>query len=395
MSKSVPKSNAASSNWLALQKKLSNKSTGKKPVQRYESGRKRQKINHFEEKSKISPSTPFSITAESSKLDLTEDMKNGESLSSLKRMVFGEMDYSSELKQPGKYIGIDCEMVGVGIDGSESSLARVTLVNYHGAVQMDEFVRQRERVVDYRTQYSGIRESDMKKAKPFDEIQKKVAELLQDRILVGHAIHNDLKACQDRYTQYLAGKSKVVRSKYVALRKLVEQELGIVIQAGEHSSLVDARATMAIYRLHRKEWDKGSASTLRASTMIKMAKTKSRHNGADEEEIDVEDSKIDVESPEVERKRKRTAGDEDPDDPNPEKTPDQSPSRGLSNSKKKAKGRQEIFPGGGRRGVSSGLSTIVRKGGGGSTTDSDRPKTQWWKELGNAGSSGLKGSLRL
>ncbi|KAJ4499804.1 ribonuclease H-like domain-containing protein [Lentinula lateritia] len=403
----MSKSNAASSNWLALQKKLSNKSTGKKPAQRYESGRKRQKINHFEKNSRISLSTPSSTTAESAELDLTEDMKNGESLLSLKRMVFGEMDYSSELKQPGKYIGIDCEMVGVGIDGSESSLARVTLVNYHGAVQMDEFVRQRERVVDYRTQYSGIRESDMKKAKPFDEIQKKVAELLQDRILVGHAIHNDLKALLlshpwnfTRDTQYLAGKSKVVRSKYVALRKLVEQELGIVIQAGEHSSLVDARATMAIYRLHRKEWDKGSANTLRASTVIKMAKTESRHNGDDEEEIDVEDSKIDIESSEVERKRKRTAGDEDPDDPNPEKTTDQSPSRsklktGLSNSKKKAKSRQEIFPGGGRRGVSSGLSTIVRKGGGGSNTDSDRPKTQWWKELGNAGSSGSKGSLRL
>lgn len=52
-------------------------------------------------------------------------------------------------------------MVGVGIDGSESSLARVSLVNYHGAIQMDEFVRQRERVVDYRTQYSGVRENDM------------------------------------------------------------------------------------------------------------------------------------------------------------------------------------------------------------------------------------------
>lgn len=157
---------------------------------------------------------------------------------------------------------------------------------------------------------------------------------------------------------------------------------------------------MAIYRLHRKEWDRGSANTLRASTVIKMAKTKSRHNGDDEEEIDVEDCKIDVESSELERKRKRTAGDEDPDDPNPEKTTDQSPSRsklkaGLSNSRKKAKSRQEIFPGGGRRGVSSGLSTIVRKGGGGSNTDSDRPKTQWWKELGNAGSSGSKGSLRL
>lgn len=52
-------------------------------------------------------------------------------------------------------------MVGVGIDGAESSLARVSLVNFYGAIQLDEFVRQRERVVDYRTQFSGIRESDM------------------------------------------------------------------------------------------------------------------------------------------------------------------------------------------------------------------------------------------
>ncbi len=54
-------------------------------------------------------------------------------------------------------------MVGVGLDGTESSLARVSLVNYYGAVQLDEFVRQRERVVDYRTQWSGVRESDMVK----------------------------------------------------------------------------------------------------------------------------------------------------------------------------------------------------------------------------------------
>lgn len=52
-------------------------------------------------------------------------------------------------------------MVGVGIDGAESSLARISLVNWYGAVQLDVFVRQRERVVDYRTQWSGIREKDM------------------------------------------------------------------------------------------------------------------------------------------------------------------------------------------------------------------------------------------
>jgi len=56
-------------------------------------------------------------------------------------------------------------MVGVGIDGQESSLARVSIVNYHGAVQLDEVVRQRERVVDYRTEWSGIRPGDMANGK--------------------------------------------------------------------------------------------------------------------------------------------------------------------------------------------------------------------------------------
>ena len=30
-------------------------------------------------------------------------------------------------------------------------------------------------------------------AKPFEEVQKRVSDLLKDKILVGHAVHNDLK----------------------------------------------------------------------------------------------------------------------------------------------------------------------------------------------------------
>ena len=52
-------------------------------------------------------------------------------------------------------------MVGVGVEGLESSLARVSLVNFYGAIELDEIVRQKERVVDYRTQYSGLRPADM------------------------------------------------------------------------------------------------------------------------------------------------------------------------------------------------------------------------------------------
>jgi RNA exonuclease 4 len=96
----------------------------------------------------------------------------------------------------------------------ESSLARVSVVNYYGAVLLDEFVRQRERVTDWRTAVSGVRQSDMvhgvftptryinsllihNAAKSFSEVQKKVSDLLKDKVLVGHAVHNDLQVSND------------------------------------------------------------------------------------------------------------------------------------------------------------------------------------------------------
>lgn len=81
-------------------------------------------------------------------------------------------------------------------------------------------------------------------AKPFEEVQKKVADLLKDRILVAHAVHNDLKALllshprpQIRDTQFYAHKFGLCKTKRVALRNLVKQEVGITIQSGEHSSV--------------------------------------------------------------------------------------------------------------------------------------------------------------
>ena len=68
---------------------------------------------------------------------------------------------SPSTSESPRIYALDCEMVGVGPEGSESSLARVSLVNYYGAIILDEFVRQRERVVDYRTAVSGVRETDM------------------------------------------------------------------------------------------------------------------------------------------------------------------------------------------------------------------------------------------
>ena len=55
-------------------------------------------------------------------------------------------------------VAIDCEMVGLGYLGSESALARVSIVNYHGHILLDSFVAPRERVSDCRTWVSGVRE---------------------------------------------------------------------------------------------------------------------------------------------------------------------------------------------------------------------------------------------
>lgn len=53
-------------------------------------------------------------------------------------------------------------MVGVGENGSESALARVSIVNSFGNTVYDQFVKPSEAVVDYRTRWSGIRPADLK-----------------------------------------------------------------------------------------------------------------------------------------------------------------------------------------------------------------------------------------
>ncbi|KAG6829348.1 hypothetical protein H0H92_004714 [Tricholoma furcatifolium] len=321
---------SASSNWLALQKTLTKKSHSNA-----ERSHKRRKLDHPPSSSSLPGPSKISEAPQSIPKTQTahaDDIKNGESLSTLRSMIFGDSELTEEQKLPGKYLALDCEMVGVGIDGAESSLARVSLVNFHGAVQLDEFVKQRERVVDYRTQYSGIRASDMIKAKPFEDIQKKVAALLKDCVLVGHAVHNDLKVLllshprpMTRDTQYYAGKHKVAKSKYVALRNLVKQELGVTIQGGEHSSVTDARATMAVYRIHRKQWEQGSKPLVPSK--------KRKHADKDDEDQADDDGET-----------------------------------------------KATLPGGGRKGVSSGLSTIVHY----RTGPTSNGKTKWWKEVLNS-----------
>ncbi|KAG8689715.1 3'-5' exonuclease [Ceratobasidium sp. 394] len=397
------------SNWLALQKSLPSK--GNKPKRQKQSGGTPSATSPaFPRGGVAEPASSSRASASRTVLETGGTDDANKEIKQLRKLVLGMGTAGEDLVgEPGRYLALDCEMVGVGEDGKESSLARASIVDYHGRVVLDEFVQQRERVTDYRTQYSGVRPEDMIHAKPFGEIQSRVAELLApaDRILVGHALSNDLAALllthpasRTRDTQLYAGRKphtkpgakgkhsaddsgdtqsiptlwEKYRTPHVALKRLAKEELGVDIQAGEHSSVTDARAAMAIYRLHKRAWDASiPIAHLRGSAGI------ARH-----------------------------APDTDGDSEN-------SGTESLGRPKRKRQpSGSESFPGGGRRGVSAGLSTIVRRGAHKSGTNktgvygtkslagtrnpqhSHVGKEKWWQSLGETdGTSGSKGQLRL
>ena len=152
-----------------------------------------------------------------------------------------------------KILGMDCEMVGVGMAGTDSILARVSIVNHFGHKIYDKFVAPREKVTDYRTAVSGVRPEDLQGAPEFKEVQTEVSELLKGRVLVGHAIRHDLKVL------FLDHPKKMIRdtSKYKpfrtafggrtpSLKNLAERFLGVKVQTGEHSSVQDSQVSITL-----------------------------------------------------------------------------------------------------------------------------------------------------
>jgi len=173
-----------------------------------------------------------------------------------------------------KYVAIDCEMVGIGIDGKKSALARASVVDWDGTVLLDVHVRVPERVTDFRTSVSGIRPKDIharnEAALEHDECRTKVGQLLHNKVLVGHALKNDLSALMlthpredirdtARYKPFMRATGRSGgKLRPRKLRDLVYEELGkrIQVEGSAHSSVEDARATMDLFRCVRGRWEK-------------------------------------------------------------------------------------------------------------------------------------------
>uniref|UniRef100_A0A915EQ87 RNA exonuclease 4 n=1 Tax=Ditylenchus dipsaci TaxID=166011 RepID=A0A915EQ87_9BILA len=161
-------------------------------------------------------------------------------------------------------LAMDCEYVGVGYEGRENCLARVSIVNVDGKCVYDKFVKPTEEVTDFRTHVSGIRYGDVVNGEAFQNVQQEVNKILAGKVVVGHSIHNDFKVLGLTHPAKLTrdtAKYKPLRvmagniTSMPSLKHLANHLLGVQIQQGEHDSIADAKTALRIYLLHRKKWE--------------------------------------------------------------------------------------------------------------------------------------------
>lgn len=181
----------------------------------------------------------------------------------------------SNLVRPNKglteELAIDCEMVG---SHNKSILARVSIVNLFGHVILDSYVAPQSKVTDYRTRWSGIRPADIANAPSFRSVQQRVSKLIDGRIVVGHAVHNDFSVLQINHPPNLIRDTShyfkhLFQGTTPSLKKLSETILGLTIQKGEHDSVQDAQATMRLYVVERDNWTERFLKEGPQSSLIK------------------------------------------------------------------------------------------------------------------------------
>lgn len=239
--------NEASSNWKSLYTSIKPSEATKK----YALNLKKKKEAHIVSKDSNDPEVWFD-NVDPILLDSQTEVSSGET----------QLNIEGGPEGLTKALGLDCEMVGIGSDGKDSALARISIVNQFGKCVYDKFVAPGEEVTDFRTEFSGIRPHNLNNAVDLGIVCSEVSTMLRGRILVGHGLRNDLQVLMLKHPKRnIRDTSKykhfrnLVNGATPSLKRLAHQFLGIEIQTGEHSSIQDAQAAMRLYTMFRPKWE--------------------------------------------------------------------------------------------------------------------------------------------
>jgi len=180
------------------------------------------------------------------------------------------------------FTALDCEMVGIGPLGRKSALARATLVDWNGNIVFDEYIQQQDEVTDYRTFVSGMTPEILAKAEmTIDTCRTILSKTLEGKILVGHALKNDLRVIGIKHPWYMtrdtAKYEPFMKVRFDdgilwprSLKDLMSEKLNREIQNKQkpHSPYEDAMAALDLYRSVRVKWEKVMAYKINKTCAI-------------------------------------------------------------------------------------------------------------------------------
>jgi RNA exonuclease 4 len=153
-------------------------------------------------------------------------------------------------------VAIDTEMVLCEISETQTDFVagQVSVVTLDGKILVNTYMKPSFAIKDYNTAFSGITEEKLNSAPPLEEVRKLVLSVIRDKVLVGHAVNNDLRSLGIVHPPHLIIDIQRIPMIQHLLHK-PQPKLKLVskvllrrdIQNGSHCSLEDAKATADIF----------------------------------------------------------------------------------------------------------------------------------------------------
>ncbi|UJO16876.1 RNA exonuclease 4 [Fulvia fulva] len=169
-----------------------------------------------------------------------------------------------------KYLALDIEFQRVKIAGRDKQvhrIGRLTVINKDGEVIYDVFVWYPElhghtKTLSARWRRLGVYWEDIQienGAVPVGEVEQNLRAMLEGRIVIGHAIENDIKVCSPfvwegieiRNTQKHKYYQQLLGIRQPGLARLAPHVVGHAIQGKEHCSCEDGCTTLALWKYRR------------------------------------------------------------------------------------------------------------------------------------------------